>query len=307
MSRLSRSLALGLAAVLLAPVAAASQAERRPPPAREPQRQPTPAPDRQAKPREAAPERAPARTGSGRADRDRDCEPDRDHQRQAVPAVRRPVVVRGRVFVRGYFYDPFIDPYPFWPYGVHPYWYAPLYEMRAFVRVKATPRDASVYADGYYAGLVDEFDGVLQSLPLSPGGHQIVLYRHGYRPSTHNVYLQRGSTFTLTDALALLAPGEPQPPPPVPLPEWWRDDTSAAVPSIHTATLDIRVRPAEASIVLDGQAWRTPEAGRLQLAVTAGGHQLRVAALGYVPFVLDIDVEAGRTTPVNVSLVPDSD
>lgn len=305
MSRLSRSIALGLAAVLLAPVAAAAQAERRPPPAREPQRQPTPAPDRQAKPREAAPERAPARPAPGRADRAGD--PDRDRQRQAVPAVRRPVVVRDRVFVRGYFYDPFIDPYPFWPYGVHPYWYAPLYEMRAFVRVKATPRDASVYADGYYAGLVDEFDGVLQSLPLSPGGHRIVLYRHGYRSSAHDVYLQRGSTFTLTDALAPLAPGEPQPPPPAPLPEWWRDETAAAVPSIRTATLDIRVRPADASVVLDGQAWQTSDTGRLRLAVTAGGHQLRVLAPGYVPFVRDLDVEAGRTTAVNVSLVPDSD
>lgn len=299
MSRLCRSLVLGLAAVLLAPAAAVSQTERRPPPAREPRRDPPAAPERQARPRE--PERAPARPETGRADRDR------DRDRQAVPVGRRPVVVRGRVFVGGYFYDPFIGPYPWWPYGAYPYWYAPLYEMRAFVRVKATPRDASVYADGYYAGLVDEFDGKFQSLALAPGGHRIVLYREGYRPSTHHIYLQRGSTFTLTDALARLAPGEPQAPPPVPVPERWPDETSAAVPSAGTTMLDIHVQPAEASIVIDGHSWLTSEAGRLRLAVTAGAHQLRVLAPGYVPFVLDIEVEAGGTTPVNVSLVPDSD
>jgi hypothetical protein len=32
--------------------------------------------------------------------------------------------------------------------------------------VLATPKEAAVYVDGFYAGVVDDFDGVFQSLPL---------------------------------------------------------------------------------------------------------------------------------------------
>jgi hypothetical protein len=33
--------------------------------------------------------------------------------------------------------------------------------------------------DGFYAGIVDDFNGVFQSLPLTPGGHTVVLYVEG--------------------------------------------------------------------------------------------------------------------------------
>lgn len=90
-----------------------------------------------------------------------------DAQRRAVP--RHPphpphaVVVRGHVFIGGYFYDPFYGPYPWWPRTAYPYWYFPVYDNRAEVLLRVEPKeaeDAAVYVDGFYAGVVDDFNGV---------------------------------------------------------------------------------------------------------------------------------------------------
>ena len=42
---------------------------------------------------------------------------------------------------------------------------------------RSRPRDAAVYVDGYYAGIVDDFDGVFQRLTLEVGPHRIELER----------------------------------------------------------------------------------------------------------------------------------
>ena len=43
------------------------------------------------------------------------------------------------------------------------------------MRFDVKPNDASVYVDGYYAGVVDDFDGAFQRLRTAPGGHEIEL------------------------------------------------------------------------------------------------------------------------------------
>ena len=50
--------------------------------------------------------------------------------------------------------------------------YYSVYEMGAQIRCLVTPREASVYVDGFYAGIVDDFDGLFQRLPVTPGGHE---------------------------------------------------------------------------------------------------------------------------------------
>jgi hypothetical protein len=49
-----------------------------------------------------------------------------------------------------------------------------------------TPRHAEVFIDGYYAGLVDDFDGIFQSLKLESGpyGVEIVAPASSRWPST---------------------------------------------------------------------------------------------------------------------------
>ncbi len=49
------------------------------------------------------------------------------------------------------------------------------YPERASLRIQADPPQAEVYVDGYYAGIVDDFDGLFQRLHVAPGTHEITL------------------------------------------------------------------------------------------------------------------------------------
>jgi PEGA domain len=107
---------------------------------------------------------------------------------------RRPATV----VVPGGFYGPLYDPFygPFYgPYYPGPYGPGS-YTRDGGVRLKVRPRDASVYVDGYYAGIVDDFDGVFQSLSLEPGGHHIEIRMPGYRTLSVDLLIQRGHTMT---------------------------------------------------------------------------------------------------------------
>src|SRR4051794_31958685 len=67
----------------------------------------------------------------------------------------------------------------------------------ASVKLDVKPKDAAVYVDGYYAGLVDDFDGAFQRLRTTPGGHEITIYLEGYRTYSERVYLPIDNTLKL--------------------------------------------------------------------------------------------------------------
>lgn len=69
------------------------------------------------------------------------------------------------------------------------------------VRLQMRPRDAEVIVDGYYAGRVDDFDGVFQSIRLAPGGHTIEVRMPGYETSVFDVHVQPGRTLTIKEVL----------------------------------------------------------------------------------------------------------
>lgn len=64
------------------------------------------------------------------------------------------------------------------------------------VRLKVEPRDAEVFVDGYYAGIVDDFDGAKQKLKITRGVHVIELRAAGYETTTFNVTIVPGETTT---------------------------------------------------------------------------------------------------------------
>lgn len=64
------------------------------------------------------------------------------------------------------------------------------------VRITGAPRNAEVYVDGYYVGIVDNFDGVFQHVDLEPGPHQIEIRAPGAPPIVFNVNVQPGRTIT---------------------------------------------------------------------------------------------------------------
>lgn len=64
------------------------------------------------------------------------------------------------------------------------------------LKLKVKPRDAQVYVDGYFSGVVDDFDGVFQKLRLPAGAHRIELRAEGYEPSTFDALIVAGETVT---------------------------------------------------------------------------------------------------------------
>lgn len=65
------------------------------------------------------------------------------------------------------------------------------------VKIENAPKDAAVYADGYYVGTVDDFDGSFQKLNLEPGAHHIEVMRPGGAPpASVDVNVRPGQTVT---------------------------------------------------------------------------------------------------------------
>src|SRR5436190_122562 len=142
----------------------------------------------------------------------------------AQPRGRR-VVVRAPVFVGGYYASPYwlYDPWFGFgysdPWGPYPYWPSRAYTLDpgAAIRLDVKPHEAEVYVDGYYSGIVDDFDGAFQRLRLRPGEHELTLYLDGYRTVHQKIYLTPNNTFKVKYVMEPLSAGqqpEPRPQPP---------------------------------------------------------------------------------------------
>jgi hypothetical protein len=64
------------------------------------------------------------------------------------------------------------------------------------LRLKVKPADASVYVDGYYVGIVDDFDGVFQRLHLESGAHRIEIRAPEYETLSFDVLIEADHTTT---------------------------------------------------------------------------------------------------------------
>lgn len=100
----------------------------------------------------------------------------------------------GGLGVGGYYggwYDPWggwYDPYP--PSGGYGFY------ADGSVKLKVTPRQAEVFVDGYYAGSVDDYDGLFQRLRLESGPHRIEVRLDGYEPLSFEVRVLPNRTIT---------------------------------------------------------------------------------------------------------------
>jgi hypothetical protein len=98
------------------------------------------------------------------------------------------------------------DPYWYggwgWPaaYG-YGYGYVARYDDTGSVRVLVKPRDAQVFVDGYYVGVVDEFDGTFQRLRLDTGPHRIEIRKEGFETMRFDVRVTYGHTLNLRGEL----------------------------------------------------------------------------------------------------------
>ena len=226
------------------------------------------------------------------------------------------------VFVGGYFYDPFFGPYPWWTRADYPYPYYPIYyDNRAVLRVIATPKDAAVYVDGFYAGTVHDFNDWFQGLPLTPGGHEIVLFLEGYRTTHDRLYLAPASTLKLRHTLQRLPAGEPSEPPtvaaPIPRPAdgtFIPPHTATDIPPLATqapasaahGTLSLRVEPSNADVFIDGEKWISSDGKRFEIQLPAGPHRIEAVKSGFRRYSSEVEVKDGETTKLSVSLTPET-
>ncbi|NOT44715.1 MAG: hypothetical protein HOP14_08950, partial [Acidobacteria bacterium] len=108
---------------------------------------------------------------------------------------------------------PFVGPtigasWLYGPFGWYPpYAYWGRWDDSASFRLRVSPRDTEVYVDGYYAGVVDSYDGIFQRLRVNPGAHDVVLYLDGYRSLSRRVYAQPTGSLTLDHVMEPLGPG----------------------------------------------------------------------------------------------------
>ncbi len=117
------------------------------------------------------------------------------------------------------YYDPFWWGYPYggwgypWGYyggyygGDYGYAYDPqdAYGVKGGLKLKVTPKDAEVYVDGYYVGIVDDYDGAFQRLNLVAGTHHIEFKAKGYEPLSVDVKIEPRDTITYHGELQLSA------------------------------------------------------------------------------------------------------
>src|SRR5688572_17095937 len=120
--------------------------------------------------------------------------PEASAQRRVVrrPAPRSVVYVSARPhyynYYRPYYYGFYggyaglynwYGDYPFlygqYPYP-YPYPYRRYYYDSSAARIQVEPRHAEVFIDGYFVGLVDDFDGWAQRLNVAPGEHELTIY-----------------------------------------------------------------------------------------------------------------------------------
>jgi hypothetical protein len=222
----------------------------------------------------------------------------------------------------GYGYGAFGYPY----YGGYPYPYGGFYDPSSSVRLQVMPREAEVYVDGFFAGMVDNFDGTFQRLRVAPGDHEIQLFMPGHRSFSQKVYLQPGGSFNIRHVMEPLGAGEPEPTRPVAPPRsssvraepYGRSDRpnsrGSQRPSPRanerngnvessSGSIALRVQPGDAAITIDGQQWEgAQDQDPLVVQLGVGTHTVEIRKDGYRTYITDVTVRPGETTPLNVSL-----
>jgi hypothetical protein len=280
-----------------------------------------------AVPRGEAPKRAEPAPNQGRAvprDEPRRSSPSARAPSRAAPPVRNvpgryhaapraysfpPIDVRLSYYYHpyfGFYYGPYYG--PFYPYP-GPFVRHTRYSASA-IRVRVQPDQAEVYVNGYYAGIVDDFNGAFQRLYVPAGEHHLEFRLHGYLSIRQDVYVAPGDTLEVVHKMQPLRPGETTSVAPRPRalpPEWTEPEAGdeGEQPASPYGILAILPQPIDAQIYVDGEAWDAIEGQReLVLHLAAGWHTVEVRMPGYRPFSTRLELTEGQTTRLDVRLEP---
>jgi PEGA domain len=210
----------------------------------------------------------------------------------------------------------------------------PAYSNAGALRLLVDPEDTRVLVDGYYAGVVDDFDGMSQRLNLAPGRHEITLQKEGYRSHRIKVYVAEHGTLKIRytmekgsgpDTMEDLAGDrglaedrsydrsgpqgsapegpapQPQAPAVEPRPESEPSAGFAYDGSGAPGLLNLSVTPSDASVYVDGRfVGSARQTGELELR--PGRHRIEVVRPGYRTAERDLTIESGRTQTLSLDL-----
>jgi hypothetical protein len=260
-----------------------------------------------------------------------------------------------RPYRYGYGYGYYSSPY-YYPYSdYYGYWGAPYYSGYGYygrpygyrtsnagaIRVQVDPSEARVYVDGYYAGIVDDFDGIFQRLYLAPGRHELTLKLEGYRTHRVKLYVPYDHTAKFHYDMVKGTGGESVEDLVGPVDRdrdadraYSRDrgnqrddrdeadddddsdgddDRDAARPSAReddrdsrrgdrsSGALHLSIRPEDASVYVDGQFRGSGRQARA-IEVSAGRHQIEVVRPGFKTFERQVEVKAGEPLEIDAEL-----
>jgi len=251
----------------------------------------------------------------------------------------------------GYGYYPYDSFYGSFYYGYSPYYYSGYYGYSPYyyaygrsygygrssygyrngsLRLLVEPDQARVYVDGYYAGIVDDFDGLFQRLNISPGRHEIMFKLEGFRTYRVRVYVPLDQTLKIHYRMVPGSGAE-------------IDEATAGVPlddprydsryedrsddrydsrdegrydarsprdraegydraeSADMGTLRCDVQPGDASVYVDG-AFRGTGRQLRALSLAAGRHRIEIVRPGFRTVEREVEIRAGHTTDLGVDL-----
>jgi hypothetical protein len=225
-----------------------------------------------------------------------------------------------------YWDDPFYSGGYYGGGGVYGSYY-PRYRYRdsGSVRTLVEPEQTRVFVDGYYAGTVDDFDGMFQRLYVAPGRHDIAFKLEGFRTHRVMVYVTEDHTVKIRhnmergsgdESVEDLSGGRSEPPyrtsdrePPYderdrrePRPPYDdRREPRDARDARDGGALRLDVRPDDASIYVDGEFVGTARrAGILNLP--PGRHRVEVVRPGHRTVERDVEIQPGRTETLAIDL-----
>jgi hypothetical protein len=196
--------------------------------------------------------------------------------------------------------------YPYGGWGVS---HAYVHRDVGSVRILVEPSEARVYVDGFYAGTVDDFDGLFQRLNTSPGRHEITLKLEGYKTHRIKVYvpfestlklhydMEKGSGETFEDQAANVPERELQR-------EREREQSALREEGEQApgpATLRLNVNPPDASVYVDG-AFRGTARESAALQLPPGRHRLEIVRPGYRTVEREVETSAGEPTELTIEL-----
>ena len=184
------------------------------------------------------------------------------------------------------------------------------------IDLNVKPKKAQVFVDGRYVGLIKNFDGFPNYLWLQRGSYELTFYLPGYENLVRRIDVIPGEVITFQDRLQAGVAKLPEARSDVREPAARRqrparraapEGAESDITDLRSepASLDLRVRPADASVYLDGRflgSGRELSNLRAPLIIDSGEHVLQVVHPDFATERREFAAEPGEDVDLEVEL-----